>query len=68
MDEVDHANNLAEMDLALRIREVRRAPADSESALECEICGNAIPEGRRKAMPGCKFCVACQRAMETGRF
>ena len=26
----------------------------------CEECGNAIPEARRKAMPGVRLCVACQ--------
>lgn len=29
------------------------------SATECE-CGEAIPEGRRLAIPGVKLCAACQ--------
>ena len=36
-----------------------RMPA-GESAQECVECGEAIPEGRRKALPGVKTCVACQ--------
>ena len=28
----------------------------------CEECGVAIPEARRKAMPGVRLCVPCQEA------
>ena len=28
----------------------------------CEECGAAIPEARRKAMPGVRLCVPCQEA------
>ena len=31
-----------------------------ESLKNCEECGNAIPPGRRKAVPGVRLCVACQ--------
>ena len=27
----------------------------------CEDCGIEIPEGRRRAVPGVKFCVSCQQ-------
>jgi phage/conjugal plasmid C-4 type zinc finger TraR family protein len=27
---------------------------------DCEICGQTIPEARRRAMPGARTCVACQ--------
>jgi len=27
---------------------------------ECEECGEAIPEARRRALPGARTCVACQ--------
>ena len=36
-----------------------RMPA-GESAEYCEICGEDIPEGRRRALPGVRTCVACQ--------
>jgi phage/conjugal plasmid C-4 type zinc finger TraR family protein len=26
----------------------------------CEECGEAIPEGRRRAVPGARCCIACQ--------
>ncbi len=31
-----------------------------ESAKDCAECGEPIPEGRRKALPGVRICVDCQ--------
>lgn len=31
-----------------------------ESLAECEECGEPIPEARRAAVPGVRFCLACQ--------
>ena len=31
-----------------------------ESAEVCDDCGEAIPEARRKALPGVRLCVPCQ--------
>ena len=31
-----------------------------ESALACVNCGDDIPEGRRRAIPGVRTCVTCQ--------
>lgn len=67
MDEVDHANHLAEMDLQWRLMEARGGSAAGASAEECEYCGDPIPEKRRAAVPGCRFCVKCQRDFEEGR-
>lgn len=33
------------------------------SATVCD-CGNVIPEGRRRAIPGVQFCVECQADIE----
>ena len=35
-----------------------------ESATECDACGEPIPDGRRRAIPGCRLCVSCQEEME----
>jgi len=35
-----------------------------ESLTHCEECEEAIPEARRKAMPGVRYCVACQSELE----
>jgi phage/conjugal plasmid C-4 type zinc finger TraR family protein len=39
---------------------------DGESLTHCEKCGAAIPEARRKAMPGVRYCVKCQSELEKG--
>jgi len=36
-----------------------RLPA-GEGAEHCEECGEEIPEGRRRALPGARTCVQCQ--------
>lgn len=35
-----------------------------ESLAHCEECGAAIPEARRQAMPGVRYCVTCQSELE----
>ncbi|SFR63764.1 transcriptional regulator, TraR/DksA family [Marinobacter daqiaonensis] len=46
------------------VQRARSQLARGESARYCEECGSAIPEERRKAIPGVQFCVACQSALE----
>jgi len=38
-----------------------------ESLTHCEECEAAIPEARRKAMPGVRYCVRCQSELEKGQ-
>ena len=38
---------------------------DGEGSTHCEECENAIPEARRKAIPGVRLCVSCQSKRET---
>ena len=47
----------------LFIEEARKSIYTSESAFNCEECGDPIPESRRKAI-ACKYCLACQTALE----
>lgn len=35
-----------------------------ESLAECQRCGEEIPKARQKAVPGVRFCVACQSELE----
>ncbi len=46
--------------------ESARAHLLAQSATHCEVadCGEPIPEARRQAQPGCRFCVACQARIE----
>jgi phage/conjugal plasmid C-4 type zinc finger TraR family protein len=37
---------------------------DGESLTHCEECGKVIPEARRKALPGVRYCVRCQSELE----
>ena len=39
---------------------------DGESLTHCEECEAAMPEARRKAMPGVRYCVKCQSEFEKG--
>ena len=46
---------------------IKRAKAklpQGPSLLHCEECGNDIPELRRVAFPGVRFCVSCQEARD----
>ena len=40
---------------------------EGESLTHCEECEVAIPEARRKAMPGVRYCVKCQVEFEKRR-
>lgn len=42
------------------IQRVRDQLPRGESLKRCEECDAKIPEGRRKALPGVRLCVACQ--------
>ncbi len=43
----------------------RRHPQPAEASAErCKFCEEAIPEGRRQALPGVQTCVECQRDLE----
>lgn len=46
------------------IARARRALPTGESAEFCDECGQPIPQARRLAMPGVRYCVACQQALE----
>lgn len=41
--------------------------SDGESATHCEECGTVIPDARRQAIPGVRFCVSCQSELERGQ-
>ena len=57
----------AQFELAQRLQDERlqhaianRVQYQGESAEDCDSCGTDIPEARRLAVPGCRFCVDCQ--------
>lgn len=48
-------------------RDAIRAQSQGPSAEECDECGEPIPEARRKAIPGVRFCVDCKEMAERRR-
>ena len=38
---------------------------DGESRSNCADCGTAIPETRRRAVPGVRLCIACQESVDS---
>jgi phage/conjugal plasmid C-4 type zinc finger TraR family protein len=57
-DEALHAMVLVDNFVEL----VRSQIPTGEAALECQDCGYDIPEERRQAQPGARYCVECQVA------
>ena len=53
-DEADIANE--DVELALSAALAKRVQYSGESALYCEECGDKIPAGRRKILPGVTTC------------
>ncbi|MGI6655319.1 MAG: DksA/TraR family C4-type zinc finger protein [Desulfobulbus sp.] len=41
-----------------------RLGTGGESLTHCAECDDPIPEGRRRALPGVRLCVACQTSLE----
>lgn len=52
----------ASVDDAVRLAR-SRIPA-GEGLTHCEECGDAIPEARRRAVPGVRVCLRCQVELE----
>ena len=46
------------------VQRARSRLARGESLKHCEECDTAIPEARRKAVPGVRLCVPCQEAQD----
>ena len=42
----------------------RLPDSTSDSAIECDECGEPIPEERRRIFPGVRLCVHCQEALD----
>lgn len=65
MDDADIAQGLQDIELRRLITAQSYAlPRDGATTDECKICGAPIPEGRRKAAPGCVRCITCQEQHE----
>lgn len=56
-DQIDDSVNEA-------VQRARGNLPKGESALECDECGDAIPQARREALPGVQYCVKCQSELD----
>ena len=63
MDIADRAQN-AEWLIREQALACSGSAGSGESSTHCENCGEPIPEARRQAVPGCRYCVKCQTEME----
>lgn len=64
MDDGERAKEWADRHADDALEEWRRRQPAGESLIECERCGEDIPEERRQAVSGCTRCVKCQRKYE----
>ncbi|MBW7568662.1 TraR/DksA family transcriptional regulator [Chromobacterium subtsugae] len=51
---------------ALARQAVRMNLAGAASYSHCQECGDDIPASRRRAVPGCRRCLICQKSHEKG--
>ena len=66
-DAIDRAAQIEQEQREDALKEHRRKMASGKSALRCGECGERIPPGRRKAVPGVQLCVHCQQDAESAR-
>ncbi len=64
MDDLERASLASDNLTRDGIAKARRALTDGVSAETCQWCGDEIPDARRRAVPGCRLCVACQAIAE----
>ncbi|EAU9427011.1 TraR/DksA family transcriptional regulator [Salmonella enterica] len=63
-DEIDRTQENYESYLESLIEKKRYRASSSESLYYCRLCGERIPEERRKILPGVKICFYCQSEKE----
>lgn len=66
-DDVDIANNLAEIERQHAVANIVKHIHTGESPECCDECENDIPEARRLALPGVRLCIECATAREIKR-
>ncbi len=65
-DDMDRATALTEAHHAESLGAVTRQLRQPGTP-DCQVCGEPIPERRRKELPSARTCTPCQQAMETRR-
>lgn len=67
MDILDRAQIYETGERKAAVASVRAALPTGPGLEICANCEEPIPEGRRKAMPGCTLCRECQEELEAMR-
>lgn len=49
------------------VSRIKQQLPSGESLLYCDECGEEIQEKRRLAIPGVRYCIGCQEALEQDR-
>jgi phage/conjugal plasmid C-4 type zinc finger TraR family protein len=65
-DDIDLAQERSELFLRKALESHQKAAQSTEEVLDCSVCGDEIPERRRRAKPGARTCIDCQRRLERG--
>ncbi|EBP4342204.1 TraR/DksA family transcriptional regulator [Salmonella enterica] len=64
VDEIDRDQAFNEQQLEAMISRTRSVSSHSPSLFFCRRCGKAIPEKRRRLLPGVTLCTDCQAKNE----
>jgi len=60
----DAVQNQIDATVESAVLQARGRLPNGESLRHCEECEDEIPEARRKAIPGVRYCIKCQSARE----
>ncbi|HAT1684679.1 TPA: TraR/DksA family transcriptional regulator [Klebsiella oxytoca] len=63
-DELDRDQEIYDRNLELLIEKNRFRKVSSASLYYCSLCGEPIPERRRRILPGIQTCTDCQEEIE----
>lgn len=64
MDDIDRDQEFNERHLEAMIARARSDNRYPPSLTYCRLCGDSIPEKRRKALPGVTLCIDCKAENE----
>lgn len=66
-DDVDRANDAIMLMIERQVQEIVKSTHSSAVYLQCQECGDDIPEKRRMAVRGVRHCFACADYFERKR-
>ncbi|MCP3944512.1 MAG: TraR/DksA family transcriptional regulator [Desulfobacteraceae bacterium] len=67
VDFLDRAQKLEKLERTIAIATARAAICTGPGRSNCQNCEKPISPARRKVVPGCRFCIKCQRELEERR-